>query len=834
MNINSPLYSLLGSILFFSGMLLTTLSTAQSGPGRYIKEVLPCTGCQVNSLYPVIQWPVKKGKNIVYDVELDRDTLDNTPSFISKNALPYSILIPYIPLEKGIWFWRYRVNGSSWSPYFSFYISRDYSQYIPPDFTIFSSKIPSGHPRILTDLQHDLSTVEVENKDRAAILSEANQVLDLPEPADTIDLSEASLLTDNQKNRLEKDAAYQIGHQAYQRIYLLCQAYLLTKDEKYFQGAKTVGIIITSWDREGYSGMVDFSDAKCMLGMALVFDTFYDKLSDVEKKLLLDAIQIRATYFYQLYKNDIETKILSGHFWQHILHFLFQTSLIIHNHIDESNNWLSYSYEIFFAKSPILSGESGGWIEGLSYFTMNMETLIDIPLFVRNYTGFDLFKVHPFYKNMANWLVYHVPPGAVGDGFADNATHLYSPGAKYQAFAFEMAKLTQEPLFRWYAEKCGEFEPLNISTESTLRWTRLAKTNAISLPADGGNYIFPIARLFTDGGVGSMQTDPGNPKKNLALFMRASPIGAYGHILAEQNTFNISYKGERIFFKTGYKLGMDDPHRTGWSQLTKSANGVLINGNGQVISTEGFASFKRLLQGSKLAYVKSDASSAYKSTETKENAGVRKFIRHYLLLPPHTILIFDELESERPATWQWLLHSEKDIKINAFNNQLLSADSFLIDFITSSPMSFSKKDSFDVPLINFRFVDEDGEGFTSFDTDQKHITLQSDKPTSIQRILSIFSFEHAEIKEIKKGNTFNAIRTFQLGDWELNLVTDTQKEPLFELYNNKQGTYFNMFGNKTDWSSMLDAKPVIGESLMMERDDFNQLKRMTNGDFKNK
>lgn len=279
---------------------------------------------------------------------------------------------------------------------------------------------------------------------------------------------------------------------------------------------------------------------------------------------------------------------------------------------------------------------------------------------------------------------------------------------------------------------------------------------------------------------------------------------------------------------------MDDPHRTGWSQLTKSANGVLINGNGQVISTEGFASFKRLLQGSKLAYVKSDASSAYKSTETKENAGVRKFIRHYLLLPPHTILIFDELESERPATWQWLLHSEKDIKINAFNNQLLSADSFLIDFITSSPMSFSKKDSFDVPLINFRFVDEDGEGFTSFDTDQKHITLQSDKPTSIQRILSIFSFEHAEIKEIKKGNTFNAIRTFQLGDWELNLVTDTQKEPLFELYNKKQGTYFNMFGNKTDWSSMLDAKPVIGESLMMERDDFNQLKRMTNGDFKNK
>jgi hypothetical protein len=46
--------------------------------------------------------------------------------------------------------------------------------------------------------------------------------------------------------------------------------------------------------------MVDFSDAKCMLGMALVFDTFYDKLSAVEKEVFLKAIQVRAKYFYQL------------------------------------------------------------------------------------------------------------------------------------------------------------------------------------------------------------------------------------------------------------------------------------------------------------------------------------------------------------------------------------------------------------------------------------------------------------------------------------------------------------------------------------------------------
>ena len=815
----------------FLGLTLPTLGVSQTVPGRYLKEVLPCNGCDVSTLYPIIQWPVKKGKNISYDVELDRDTLANTPSILFKSALPYSIFIPYIPLEKGIYYWRYKVNGLQWSPYFSFSIKEDYQKNIPPDPALFLSKIPAGHPRLLINNINESRSIDAKNEDRIAIISEADELLFLPIPDDSIDTSRFANLNDNQKGRIEKDAAYQIGHQAYQRIYLFCQAYLLTGDEKYFRKAKEMGILVTQWDRNGYSGMVDFSDAKCMLGMALVFDTFYDKLSDGEKKLLLDAIQIRAKYFYQLYKNDVEVKILSGHFWQHILHFLFQTNLILFNHVDETKEWLTYYYDIFFAKSPILSGESGGWTEGLSYFTMNMETLIDIPFFVKSYTGYDFYQVQPFYKSMASWLVYHVPPGAVGDGFADNSTHLYSPGAKYQAFAMEMAKLTQLPLYKWYADKCREYEPIDISKESTLRWFRLSKTQQLVMPTDDLSIDFPLAKLFSDGGAGSMQTNAGNPASNLAIFLRASPIGAYGHILAEQNTFNISYKGKRVFFKTGYKLGMDDPHRTGWSQLTKSANGVLINGNGQVISTEGISSFKRLVQGTTLAYVKSDASLAYKSTETKENFGVKKFVRHYLLLPPKIIIILDELESDEPAEWQWLLHAENSLTIDKLTHQLLSSDSCIVKFFSSSPSSMSIKDSFDIPLVNFRFVDEDGEGLTTFDTDQKHFTLKTDSRNSKQRFLSVFSFGNDKVEETKYTESKEAIRNLHLGDWEINMVTDTEKEPLFELFNSKTGTYFNMFGNKTEWSAKWTQNLRQGNSYLLEKDRLNNLKHTTNGDF---
>ena len=394
-----------------------------------------------------------------------------------------------------------------------------------------------------------------------------------------------------------------------------------------------------------------------------------------------------------------------------------------------------------------------------------------------------------------------------------------------------MAKLTQVPLYKWYADKCRDYEPIDISKESTLRWFRLSKTQQLVMPTDDLSIDFPLAKLFSDGGAGSMQTHAGNPASNLAIFMRASPIGAYGHILAEQNTFNISYKGKRVFFKTGYKLGMDDPHRTGWSQLTKSANGVLINGNGQVISTEGISSFKRLVQGTTLAYVKSDASLAYKSTETKENFGVKKFVRHYLLLPPKIIIILDELESDEPAEWQWLLHAENSLTIDKLTHQLLSSDSCIVKFFSSSPSSMSIKDSFDIPLVNFRFVDEDGEGLTTFDTDQKHFTLKTDSRNSKHRFLSVFSFGNDKVEETKYTESKEAIRNLHLGDWEINMVTDTEKEPLFELFNSKTGTYFNMFGNKTEWSAKWTQNLRQGNSYLLEKDRLNNLKHTTNGDF---
>src|SRR5690606_2736612 len=178
----------------------------------------------------------------------------------------------------------------------------------------------------------------------------------------------------------------------------------------------------------------------------------------------------------------------------------------------------------------------------------------------------------------------------------------------------------------------------------------------------------PMARLFEGTGVASLHTNPADTRDNLAVFLRASPFGAYGHMLADQNTFNILYGGNRIFYRTGFKISMKDPHRTGWYQQTKSANGVLINGNGQPISIEAGGKILRFLQGDQLAYAKGDASDAYRSRQTKEDFGVKKFYRHMLLLKPDIVVIYDEREAGGEASWSWLIHSMDNMELNKKQN----------------------------------------------------------------------------------------------------------------------------------------------------------------------
>ena len=120
---------------------------------------------------------------------------------------------------------------------------------------------------------------------------------------------------------------------------------------------------------------------------------------------------------------------------------------------------------------------------------------------------------------------------------------------------------------------------------------------------------------------------------------------------------------------------------------------------------------------------------------------------------------------------------------------------------------------------------------TTFDTDQKHFTLKTNSPHGKQRFLSVISFGNDKVEETLNAESKDGIRMLDLGDWEINMVTDTEKELLFELLNSKTGTYFNMFGNKTKWSDKWTQNLIEGNSYLVEKDRLNNLKHTTNADF---
>lgn len=797
----------------------------------FLEEPVPANGTTVAFNAPVLRWPYQKGKQVTYEVQLSRDSLFNTTETLGASRLPGAMFLSYRLLEKGTWFWHYRISGKAWSATLHFKVTNTAIPMVPVAPSVFLSKVPAVHPRVLKyDPARDL-TVLAKTADAKQIIAEATLDLDQKIPSDTAVKPLAPGSNEMQENKNLSDAVVALGNKVNRMVLPLCQAYLITGDKKFETKAIEIAMEVASWDPKSVSGSRDFTDSKCMSVMATVFDTFFDQLTSEQKQTLQSAIKVRAEKFYKSWLNNIESKVLSGHVWQLILNEFFNTSIALYHHEPEAAKWLSYAYALFLGRSPVLGGLDGGWAEGASYFTMNMETLIDIPERIRQYTGFDFVNTHPWYQQQADWLIYHFPPGSSADGYGDNTEELFMPPASYAAFAEVMGKLTGNPRYAWYAREMDKVQHPDLSSEQTLRWFRYAHTQNKPAPVVTDSLHLSMAHMSSEVGVASMHTHPGNTQKDLMIAMRASPFGAYGHILADQNTFNILYGGKRLFYRTGYKVAMDDPHRLGWSKHTKSQNGILINGEGQPYSAEAYGHFSRFLQGDQLAYLKGDATNAYQSAETKEDYGVTKFFRHMLLLKPGIILIYDELESSQPANWSWLIHSIKNMQVDKSANSFLST----IDnakgmgkLWSSAVFNWTITDKFDVPAVAYR--NYTGMRTKKYEDTQWHLkAVNTDKTDKIRFFSVIRVTPEGTVLPMKESMVTAGKVNISIGDWEIEanlsytlspqiLVKSKSGKAAFAAYGGDISFQGQVYKSTLPMSSKL-VESVKGKVIFTETDD---------------
>ncbi|WP_177179694.1 DUF4962 domain-containing protein [Cyclobacterium xiamenense] len=767
---------------------------------RFLDYPKPAAGMSVQLNPPVLRWPVVKGENIRYDVRLSDEKDFSLPDRILEiKDSPWAIFNPHQKLASGLWYWQYRKSGEEWSEVQHFVVEDGAVPMVSPSADHFLQALPKQHPRILAT-QSELALLRQlqPNEDTRAILRQAEKALLMRIPKEQDGMPQRKGEEEEQQRKLRLDASKQLGTQVYDAVVSLSEAYILSGNEAYAKKAIQIAFEVSQWNPRGVSSTNDFSDARCMLAMAMVYDTFYDRLSENQKSTLLQSIKPRASHFYKNWINNIEAKVLSGHVWQHILHYFFQTSLAVYGDEPEAADWMAYAYELFLARAPVLGGMDGGWSEGVSYFRMNMETMIDIPLYIKKFTGFDFINAHPWYQNQADWMIYHIPPGAASDGFADNAEEVNLPGVDYVAFALGLAKLTGDSKAAWYANECLKYDTSDLSEESILRWVRLTKTRDLPVPVPPALPNLPMGRLFSDVGLVAMHSDVSNTKENLMVAMRSSPFGSYGHMLSDQNVFNILYGGKKLFYRTGYKVSMKDPHRTGWYQHTKSQNGILVDGEGQPYSTEAFGWVARFLQGDDLAYAKGDASRAYQSKETEEDYSVVKNIRHLVLLKPDVILVYDELEAGEAVDWSWLIHSLDAMEIDTKNQTFRVQQENAIGMgrlWASADLSFHFRDTFDVAAVNWRkSVGEDGR-VKSYKDNQFHLSATPTKKSTKMRFFGVIQVaEEMDESELLSGTLRNGIAEIEIGNWKISASLDSASAPGLLIHNEKTETVFSSHG----------------------------------------
>lgn len=761
----------------------------------FLEQTVPENGATVTFNSPILRWPHQKGKVVSYDVQLSQDSLFAEEVTIQAAGLGSAMFNPHQYLSAGSWYWRFRVSGKTWSAVNRFAISEKSISMISPPPGIFLKNIPEGHPRLLVyDPAEDLSSLHT-MRDAVAIIAEADAAMIHPVLTEADGLPRIRSGDARQQKKIRQDAVVALGNRINNLVVALSQGYLLTGKEQYAKSAILMAVEMAGWDPEGISASSDFTDGVTMYNMALVFDTFYPLLTDGEKSKLLQAITFRADNFFQSWQNNIESKVLSGHVWQLLLNELFKSAIAVYHHDSRAGKWLEYLYELFLARSPVLGGTDGGWAEGAYYLQLNMEMLLEIPDRIRVYTGFDFIQSHPWYHNQANWMIYHFPPGSSNDGFGDNAEDYFSPPASYAAFATELARLTRNEKYMWYVNQLQQSAQYDLATEKMLRWFRLTHAAKQGLPEFSPNIELPLAYRSLETGVAALHTSPGNTSSDVMVAFRSSPFGAYGHILADQNTFNILAGGKRLFYRTGYKVAMDDPHRLGWSKHTKSMNGILADGEGQPYSIESYGLLKRFISGNNLSYVMGDASTAYQSSETNQDLGLKQYFRHILLLNPGIILVYDELQADTVRSWSWLIHALEKIYLDSTSGTFQSqVDNFrgIGRLWGSSPLSWQIADTFEIPAVDFR--DYPGKVTKTYNNNQWHVKATSPKTSSI-RFLSIIRIDSAgaAIQEIKNSSSENGIVNVQLDDWDIKAVLSVSKSPMLEVRSRSRETFFSAY-----------------------------------------
>jgi len=510
--------------------------------------------------------------------------------------------------------------------------------------------------------------------------------------------------------------------------------YALTGDEGCAKELARRALLIADLDPTGYAShaVSDFGNGTLVEGLAFAYDFLQDDLTGEELARIRDALAARLAIMAQAYRPNLEQRVHNAHAWQHVFLQFLAGALALYGEEPRAADWFRWGVQAAVALYPWFGGAEGGSAEMASYFAgTNLRSSMELRDLIHAATGLDLLS-KPWYRNNIYYAIYSHPPNHMRSQFGDHPGGPWSPGPGGQFMVMRYrAALFDDPFAAAYVS--AHTGPLVGRLRDSFKWL----TPPMPAPASLGQ--LPAARAFADIGTAFMHSAIDRPDENIFFEFKSSPYGSYGHSHNDQNCFNLSAFNEPLLVDTGYYHSFGDAHHAGWTMTTRAHNGILVDGTGQ--PNGDLTAYGKLIafeQGDEYMYCAGEASWAYHEVK------LDRFTRHVLCLKPDLFFVYDQLEAAEPHTYQYLLHAERQMRVDEAAQTVEAVGekgACRVTLVTPGGLSFSQDHVFDPPARRWR---EDRK----FEMpDQWHLTAATAQPAASQRFLAI-------IEVVRQGEGF--------------------------------------------------------------------------------
>ena len=625
-----------------------------------------------------------------YALEIARDNAFGDVVY-RLEGIPWSAHCPDRPLDPGQYYWRYcgkdkEGNNSAWSRIRAFTVPEGCVVFPMPAPKELAARIPGAHPRLFLDGAEAAKLRGLAEGPLAkrwkGLVAQAEKLL--PSPPDT---SEPPKYPEGTERKGAEWRRIWWGNRTHavkaaDAAATLAFVYRIGGDRRYGEAARDILLAVCAWDPKGATNY-RYNDEAAMPLLYLpsrAYTWAYDVFTPEERERVVSVMRVRGRDCYDSLRGR-------QHLWHpysshhnRAWHKLGELATVFYDVIPEAPTWLEYGMTVFYTCYPVWGDADGGWHEGQAYWLSYLSRFLYWALAMDAPYGINVFD-KPFFKHAGDFGLYTCPPGTATGAFGDLAPD--SSSGKIASLMGQMAAVSDNPYWQWYAEQHGDTGPGGYFGFLTAARARAVEAR----PPDA----LPSSKVFRGAGLAVLNTNLTDGKNNIQLHFKSSPFGTQSHGYNANNAFLLNLRGERALILSGKRDIYGSPHHAKWMWQTKSDNAILVNGEGQFPHTaESRGRITHFHTDDAFDLVAGEAGDSY--------ANLDRWARRIFFFKPGVIVIHDVLDAPEPATFQWLLHAEHPFALGDQRVYLKTGTGTLdISFLKPAALALSQTDNFDPP-----------------------------------------------------------------------------------------------------------------------------------------